>query len=53
MPRDANFAVRLPDELKARAQRYAEVNDLSIGQVIRKALREFLSTHQPEKQNEN
>lgn len=52
MPRDENFAFRCPDDLKQQALAYAEQEDLSIAQVIRRALREFLErTSGEEKKN--
>ena len=35
-------SIRLSDEEKAQIQTYADENDLSMSQVIRRAIREFL-----------
>ena len=39
----AMLSIRIEDNDKEALQRYANENDLSVSQVIRKAIKEFLS----------
>ena len=41
MNKDPNLVFRCPPEMREAVEAYAKVNDLSIAQVVRKALREF------------
>ena len=37
-----NVSFRISDEEREKIEAYADVNDLSVSQVIRKAIKEFL-----------
>ena len=38
----ATISIRIDEEIKEALNKYAEVNDLSMSQVIRKAIKDFL-----------
>lgn len=44
----ATLSIRIEDNDKESLQRYASENDLSVSQVIRKAIKEFLNKEKEE-----
>lgn len=42
------LTIRIEEELKKQAQEYAESEDLSLSQVVRKALKEYLKNNNKE-----
>jgi len=53
MKKDKSYRFRLPSELFAEARAKAEREDLTLAQVLRRFLREWVSEHPPEEQEQN
>jgi len=52
MEKDKSYRFRLPSELFAQARAKAEREDLTLAQVLRRFLREWVSEHPVEKQEQ-
>ena len=42
----ATISIRIDEEMKEALNKYAEANDLSMSQVIRKAIKDFLKDNE-------
>lgn len=52
MEKDKSYRFRLPSELFAQARAKAEREDLTLAQVLRRFLREWVSEHPSEKREQ-